>query len=129
MVRHLTVCAVDDDEAVRDSLRALLESYDMSVREYASAMDFLADMDTHQAEPDCMLLDLHMPGLSGIELLEILRRRRNPIPVIILTGRGDDGLRVRARSLGATALLDKPVAEEVLISTIKTAASSPRTSP
>src|SRR5579864_9260327 len=103
MVRHLTVCAVDDDEAVRDSLRALLESHDISVRDYASAMEFLSDLNTQQSDPDCMILDLHMPGLSGIELLEVLRRRRIPVPVIILTGRGDADLRVRAERLGAVA--------------------------
>ena len=129
MVRHLTVCAVDDDAAVRDSLRALLESHDMTVRDYASAMDFLSDVDAQHSDPDCMILDLHMPGLSGIELLEVLRRRRIPVPVIILTGRGDADLRVRAERLGAVALLDKPVADDVLVSAIQIATAAPRPSP
>jgi FixJ family two-component response regulator len=125
MVRHLTVSAVDDDEAVRDSLRALLESHEMSVRDYSSAMEFLADTDGHGTEPDCIILDLHMPSLSGIELLEILRRRRVPTPVIILTGRGDADLRARAQRLGAVAVLDKPVADDVLVSAIESAVSTP----
>ena len=107
------VHVVDDDEAVRDSTRARLESYGIEVRDYASAREFLA---CGQAlTRGCVLLDLHMPAMSGLELLEVLRDQGSTLSVIITTGRGDPVLRERAVRAGAITLLDKPVNEDCLL--------------
>lgn len=108
------VHVVDDDDAVRDSVRSLLESHGFAVRDYASARAFLAD----GGDGGCLLLDLHMPEMSGLDLLETLRTRRNDIPTIIMTGRSDAGLKARAQRSGAIAFLDKPVDEDELMNSI-----------
>ena len=114
-----TVFVVDDDEAVRDSLRALLESYGFTVQDYPSVEAFLAGM------PDqprgCLLLDIHMPGASGIDLLEHLRAHNPTLPVIAVTGRGDPLLRERVLRLGALAFLDKPINEDILAAALSRA--------
>jgi two-component system response regulator FixJ len=110
-----TVYIVDDDADVRDSARALLESYDLAVQEFASARAFLEGFKADGM--GCLLLDLHMPEMSGLELLELLRRREIGLPVIIVTGRGDAAARERARRAGAFAFLEKPV-DHSLIDTV-----------
>ncbi len=111
------ICIVDDDEAVRDSMRILLESYGYPVRDYASAAAFLED---HRVtEPGCLLLDLHMPGMDGIELVELLRRRRVLTPAIIVTGQKDPLQLQRVEQAGVMALLNKPVADGELIGWIE----------
>lgn len=107
------VCVVDDDAAVRDSMRVLLESHGLEVRDYASAREFLEDAEGVSA--GCLLLDLHMPDMSGLELLETLRRQKISTAAFIVTGRSDSTLKARAARAGALALLDKPVDEEELI--------------
>jgi two-component system response regulator FixJ len=118
-----TIYIVDDDSAVRDSLRALLEAFGMDVRDYGSAKAFLAD--PYGNKRGCLILDLHMPEMSGIELLEVLRERDSSLPVIMFTGRGDINLRDRAERSGAIALLAKPVDTELLLQTIQRVASTP----
>lgn len=112
------VHVVDDDEAVRDSVRSLLESHGLAVRDYASARAFLS---ADGSAAGCLLLDLHMPGMSGLELLENLRSAEEAIPTIIMTGRSDAGLKARAVRLGVLAFLDKPVDEDELLGTISQA--------
>jgi two-component system response regulator FixJ len=110
------VCVVDDDAAVRDSMRALLESRGLDVRDYASAQAFLdAGMG-----PDarCLLLDLHMPDMNGIELLETLRRRNINTEAIIITGRSDNALKARALRAGVLDFFEKPVDEDELFRSI-----------
>lgn len=106
------VYVIDDDDAVRESMCAVLESFEIDVSDYPSARDFLERV----AAPanGCMLLDLHMPGMSGLELLEVMRRRGWDLPVIVMTGRSDDLLKERASRAGVVALLDKPVDESTL---------------
>lgn len=116
------VHVVDDDDAVRDSVRSLLESHGLAVRDYASARAFLAADDG--GEGGCLLLDLHMPEMSGLDLLETLRTRRNDIPTIVMTGRSDAGLKARAQRSGAIAFLDKPVDEDELMNSISHALAS-----
>ncbi|MCE9650085.1 MAG: response regulator [Parvibaculum sp.] len=97
-------------------MRALLESRDLEVRDYASAQAFLdAGMD-----PDarCLLLDLHMPEMNGIELLETLRRRNIDTAAIIITGRSDNALKARAQRAGVLEFLEKPVDEDELFRSI-----------
>jgi len=115
------VHVVDDDDAVRDSVRSLLESHGLAVRDYASARAFLA---ADGGGGGCLLLDLHMPEMSGLDLLETLRTRRNDIPTIVMTGRSDAGLKARAQRSGAIAFLDKPVDEDELMNSISHALAS-----
>jgi FixJ family two-component response regulator len=110
---------VDDDAAVRESLRALLESYDYAVCAYASAPEFLLAEDA--ARRGCLIADLHMPGMNGIELLDALRRDGELLPAIVMTGRGDSILRQQALKAGAFALLDKPVNAGELLTIIDAA--------
>jgi len=102
---------IDDDDAVRDSTRALLESYGYEVRDYPSAEDFLL-----VAEPksDCLLVDQHMPGMTGLDLLEHLRANGNKTPALMMTGRSDPSLEPRAARIGVK-LLHKPVPEDQLV--------------
>lgn len=114
--RPSIVHVVDDDEAVRDSMRALLESYGIEVYAYASAREFLV---ADPAQPGgCVLVDLHMPGMGGLELLEALQAQGSRIPVIAITGRSDSMLKERATRAGAVTLLEKPVSDEALLSTL-----------
>jgi FixJ family two-component response regulator len=103
---------LDDDSGVRDSLRLLLECEGLETREFASCREFL---DADGAEGDCLILDVHLPGMSGIELLETMRRRGDMLPVIVISGRIDAMTRNRARAAGALAVVEKPYqVEEVL---------------
>jgi FixJ family two-component response regulator len=117
----LVVHVVDDDEAVRDSMRALLESFGLNVKTYASARDYLL---TSPVQPcGCMLLDLHMPGMSGLELMDVLHGRGSKLPIIAMTGRSDAALKERVARAGAMTLLDKPVADETLLTSLSRAFS------
>jgi FixJ family two-component response regulator len=113
-----TVYIVDDDDSVRDSARALLESYDHTVEDFASAKDILAAFD--RLVDGCLLLDLNMPEMGGIELLELLRSRGDTIPVIVVTAQNDAAVLERARRAGAMAVLAKPV-DDSLIRTVDSA--------
>jgi two-component system, LuxR family, response regulator FixJ len=107
------ISIVDNDAAVRDSLRVLLECEGYQIREFASAREFLAAEGT--GDGDCLILDIHMPGMSGIELLETMRERGDMRPVIIISGRADAWTRKRAHAAGALAVVNKPYqVEEVL---------------
>lgn len=106
---------IDDDDAVRDSTRALLESYGYEVRDHASAEHFLRD---EAAKPHCLLVDQHMPGMTGLDLLEHLRAKGDTTPALMMTGRSDPTLEPRAKRIGVT-LLHKPVPEEQLVSWIE----------
>jgi FixJ family two-component response regulator len=102
---------IDDDDAVRDSTRALLESYGYEVRDHASAEQFLQ---APGLKPDCLLVDQHMPGMTGLDLLEHLRSRGDQTPALMMTGRSDPTLEPRAARIGVT-LLHKPVPEDQLV--------------
>ena len=113
-----TVYIVDDDEAVRDSMRLLLESSGFLARDFASADLFLhAD----SADMGCLLLDLHMPGISGLELLRLIRARGISQPVIVISGRRDPVLDAEVWAAGASALLSKPFDDQQLLDLIQRA--------
>jgi len=104
-----TVYIVDDDEAVRDSLRWLLEANSYRVRAYASAESFLAEYDEQQ--PGVLIADVRMPGMSGLELQEQLIVRQSPMPIVFITGHGDVPMAVSTMKKGAVDFLEKPFNE------------------
>ena len=114
-----TVFVVDDDPAVLRGLRLLMKSVKLNVETYLSAQEFLDDYDP--AQPGCLLLDLRMPGISGLELQEILRTRNIPIPIIIITGYGEVSAAVQAMQKGAVDFLEKPFNDQVLVDQIQKA--------
>ncbi|HOW17537.1 MAG TPA: response regulator [Phycisphaerae bacterium] len=114
-----TVFLVDDDPAVRESLQWLLESEGLRVEVYASGREFLDRYDPDR--PGCLLLDVRMPGLSGLEIQERLAAEPISVPVIIITGHGDVPLAVRAIKAGAVDVIEKPLSHEVLMARIKAA--------
>ena len=114
-----TVFVVDDDQAARESLRWLLETVGHRVRCHASAQDFMDGYDGKM--PGCMVLDVRMPGMSGLELQEHLRERGWCLPVIIVTGHGDVPMAVRAMRGGAVDFLQKPYNDQVLLDSIQRA--------
>ncbi len=112
------VYVVDDDDAVRSSLELLLGSQpDIVVRAYSSGEAFLADLET--LEPGVALLDVQMPGRSGIDVLATIVKRRLRIVVIMVTGQGNIEMAVRAVKNGALDFIEKPYAHTTLIDTIK----------
>lgn len=113
-----TVHVVDDDEAFRIALGRLLNALAYPVRLYASASDFL---NAAAEGAGCILLDVNMPDLSGLQLQERLARQSHPMPVIFLTGHGDVAMSVRAVKAGAEDFLLKPVAREALLDAIERA--------
>ena len=109
---------VDDDDAFRDSLRWLLESAGYRVAAFPSAERFLAAYQ-REASGSCLLLDVRMPGMSGIELQSELRRRRVLLPIIFLTGHGDVPMAVEAVKNGAYDFIQKPFANDRLLPLIE----------
>jgi two-component system response regulator FixJ len=116
------VAIIDDHESVRDSLRALLESAGFTVLDYSSAPAYLES--TQGA--DCLLVDIRMPKMSGLELQEELASRNSRIPVIVVTGHGEVPLAVRAMRYGAVDFLEKPFDDEALLRAIDRALAEGR---
>jgi len=113
------VHVIDDDEAVRESIDFLLRAAGLSVRTYESATSFL------EAAPKitagCIITDVRMPGLSGIELLRRLQEMQIGLPVIVITGHGDVPLAVEAMKCGAVDFLEKPFDDDVLLASVRSA--------
>lgn len=110
---------IDDDEAVRDSLKFLLESAKFQTRTYDSAVDFLAQ--TAELANGCIVSDIRMPGMTGIDLLNELKSRNSALPVIVITGHGDVPLAVEAMKAGATDFLEKPFNDDVMLRAVQDA--------
>jgi len=111
------VHVIDDDAGVRRSLRLVMESASLAVRVYESGEEFLDAVDPRQ--PGCMVLDLRMPGMSGIEVLQKLRAANNEIPAIIVSGHADVPTAIRSMKLGAIDLLEKPFEPQALLDAIR----------
>lgn len=116
--RPRIIHAVDDDDDVRDSMRVLLESFGFLVRTFASPAEFLRDPECGKA--DCLLLDLQMPGMTGLELLNQLRTRGVRTPAILITA-NDDNLESRQARATVLTVLHKPVADDELLQWIERA--------
>jgi FixJ family two-component response regulator len=114
-----TVFVVDDNEAMRSSLCWLIESVGLRGEAFASPEEFLAQY--YPGRPGCLLLDVRMPGMSGLELQEKLNARDVHLPVIIITGHGDVALAVRAMKAGAVDFIEKPFHDQVLLDCIQRA--------
>jgi two-component system, LuxR family, response regulator FixJ len=113
------VYVIDDDEAMRDSLDFLLTSAGFNVSLFETALDFLDAL--HGLEFGCVISDVRMPGLDGIELLKRIKAANSPFPIVIMTGHGDVPLAVEAMKLGAADFLEKPFEDDRLIGMIEAA--------
>ena len=113
------VVVVDDEEPMRKALQRLLRAAGLTVRAYASAEDFLnsGQLDT----TGCLVADIRMPGMSGLDLLAELNRRHLSIPTIFITAHGDEDLRMQAMRAGAVKFLPKPVVGATLVASVQTA--------
>jgi FixJ family two-component response regulator len=112
-----TVYVVDDDEAVRDSLQWLLEGNDYRVRCYESAEAFLSRYDTREVA--CLIADIRMVGMSGMELQDKLLERRSPLPIVFITGHGDVPMAVESMKKGALDFIPKPFEESALLGMVE----------
>ncbi len=117
--KQSTVYVVDDDDAMRESLTWLIESVGLNVETYASADEFLESY--YPGRPGCVLLDVRMPGMSGLELQGHLQKQQVTVPVIMITGHGDVPMAVRAMKSGAIDFIEKPFNDEQLLESIRNA--------
>ncbi len=113
------VYVVDDDDAIRDSLMMLLRSIGLAGQSYASATDFLDAYDPKQHS--CLITDIRMPGMSGLDLQRELREHGAPIPIILITGHGDVPMAVEAMKEGALDFIEKPFRDQELLDRVQQA--------
>lgn len=116
------VHVVDDDEAMRDSMAFLLRAENFQVQTYADAADFLTALP--QIKVGCVVTDVRMPGMSGIELLQRLRELKVSLPVIVVSGHGDVPLAVEAMKTGALDFIEKPFDDDVFLRAVRLALSA-----
>ncbi len=113
------VFVIDDDESIREALKSLIRSVGLSVETFASAQDFLQS--SRPDVPSCLILDVRMPGLSGLDLQRDLAEANIHIPIIFITGHGDIPMSVRAMKAGAVEFLTKPFRDQDLLDAIQQA--------
>jgi CheY-like chemotaxis protein len=118
------VAVLDDEPEMRKALRRLLACRGFRVEEYERGEDLLIALGSQPL--DYLLLDLHMPGINGFDVLEAFRSRQIPVPVIVITAHDEPGAEERVRALGASAYLKKPVDRDALLSAIAAATASGR---
>jgi FixJ family two-component response regulator len=116
------VVVVDDDESFRAALERLLRSAGFPVRSFASAEDFLKS--SKQLEAGCLIADIRMPGMSGLDLQAKLNADHCPIPTIFMSGHGDEKMRLQAMRGGAVKFLAKPFDDAILLESVRTALKS-----
>lgn len=114
-----TIHLVDDDHSFRQAVSRLLQAAGFAVQGYASAAEFL--LARAEEQPGCVLLDVHMPGLDGLELQASLAKQGATLPVVFVTGHGDIPMSVRAMKTGAVDFLTKPIKKEALLAAVQTA--------
>lgn len=125
MISEQSVFIVDDDEPFRNAVRRVFRSAGFRVETFDSAATFLSGY--QPCDEACLILDLRMPEVGGLELLERLRQRKIDLPVIIYTGNADVPVTVRAMQAGAFAVVEKPFSDELLIERVRDAITSSRT--
>jgi FixJ family two-component response regulator len=113
------IAIVDDDDSMRSAVQDLLEAIDLPAQGFASAEEFLKSGQYHQTA--CLIADIRMPGMSGLELQAKLNAERCRIPIIFITAHGDEKMRMQARRLGAVEFLSKPFDNEILIDSVRAA--------
>ena len=113
------IAVVDDDHSVRKAIRRLLRSADLEAEAYGSGKEFLATLPVNV--PDCLVLDLHMPDMNGLQVQQRLREGGVHLPVIIITGYDEPGMQARCLAAGASAYLRKPLEDKVLLDAISSA--------
>jgi len=118
---HNPICIVDDDDAVTHSLKLLLEAFGFDVQPYSSGEQFLAD-DRHRMA-GCLVVDLHMPGMNGLDVVDHLKREGVRLPTILVSGRLDTKAKERAASLGVTGIIEKPFAARRMVDLIRASLS------
>ena len=116
-----TVYVVDDDQEVRESLNLLIRSIGLHVESYSSAEDFLDKYDDCPGPPRCLVLDIRMPGLSGLGLQERLVADNIHIPIVVITGYGDVSMAVQAMDAGAVDFIEKPFSRQQLLTRVQEA--------
>jgi FixJ family two-component response regulator len=116
------VAIVDDDELMRDALRGLLKAVGLPAQEFASAEEFLESGQRHQTA--CLIADIRMPGISGLELQAKLNADRCRIPIIFITAHGDEKMRMQAMRAGAVEFLAKPFDDVALLDSVRAALNS-----
>lgn len=124
MAEQSTVFIIDDDEAVRDSLSWLMKSAGLSAETFASADAFLNHY--REGRPGCLILDIRMPGMSGLELQSVLKERGYRLPIIIISGHADVPMAVRALKAGAFDFIEKPFNDELLLGLVQRAIEQDR---
>jgi FixJ family two-component response regulator len=117
--REKMVAIVDDDEAVRSALQGLMKAVGLPAQTFASAEEFLKSGQQHQTA--CLIADIRMPGMSGLDLQARLNSERCKIPTIFITAHGDTNMRMQALRAGAVEFLSKPFSDDVLLEHVKAA--------
>jgi len=119
MVKRSFVSIVDDDESVRESLPDLLREFGFAAQAFSSAEEFLTS--DSAAKTTCLILDIAMPGMSGPDLQQELRRRQREIPIVFITAKGDETVRSKLIGQGAVECLFKPFSETALLNALNAA--------
>jgi FixJ family two-component response regulator len=116
------IAIVDDDDSMRSALQGLLESAELPAQSFASAEEFLKSGQHHQIA--CLIADIRMPGMSGLELQAQLNAERCRIPIIFITAHGDEKMRMQALRAGAVEFMAKPFNDEALLESVRAALES-----